>query len=318
MRDVQLQRLTAALIGHDADPGRPPLRRAGAAVLTGALVAALVAGGLAAYRMVTGGGLADPTDPSVILLDRRSGARYVFLETDRRLHPVLNYTSGLLLAAGEQPEVKPVSQARLARVPLGATLGIPGAPDALPPAENLIRDAWTVCTDRAARTSLLVGAAPPGAPAGERALLVHDPTGRTFLVGGGARRRLPAERAVQWFGRSPALVAAAWIDAVPAGPDLFSPPGPPPAGLADFAVRACVTRPADGPASVRLDPALPPGVTPVPRGRGAVVTATSGVTHVVTDDGRACPLSSRDLLPRLGYAGVEPVTVPAELVALLP
>jgi type VII secretion protein EccB len=393
--DVQLQRLTGALIAHDADPHRPPLRRTAAVVLTGVLLAALTAGGLAGYGMLTGAGLAEPTDPSAILLDRHSGARYVYLESDRRLHPVLNYTSGLLLAAGESPAVKAVPTRRLSAVPLGETLGIPDAPDSLPPAENLLGDAWTVCTDRTPRSTLLVGTTPPGEPVTGRALLVRDPEGRTFLVVDGRRFQFPADRvdatlrALGWYGRTPSPVATAWIDVLPAGPDLSAPPVPgagtesavpghrvgevvtdsgaqfavvlkdgiaaitamqarllapaltvgpeflrlPPSSeglrfadglpsavpeIVDFPVRACVTRPADKPATVRLDPVIPAGAVHVPRGKGAVVTSAGGAVHVVTDDGRGCPLASRDLLVKLGYAEVRPVTVPAEVLALLP
>ncbi|GLW29997.1 type VII secretion protein EccB [Actinoplanes regularis] len=413
MRELQSQRfaverLTGALIAHDADPRRPPLRRAGSVVLTGVLLAALAAGGLAGYGMLTGATLTEPTDPSAILLDKRSGARYVYLEADRRLHPVLNYTSGLLLATGESPEVKVVPARRLAAVPLGATLGIPDAPDALPPAASLLGEAWTVCTERGAgtpRSTLLVGVTPAGAPVNGRALLVRDPLDRTFLVSDGRRFQLPADRvdatlrALGWYGRTPSPVAAAWIDAVPAGPDLVAPAVPgagavsavpghrvgevvtdsgtqfavvlgdgiaaitelqarllaparplgaeflrlPSAAsgpgwadglpsavpeIADFAVRTCVTRPADKPAIVRLDPVVPSGNAPagaaridavhVARGRGAVVTSPSGVVQVVTDDGRGSALASRDLLTKLGYPRVRPVTVPAELLALLP
>ncbi|GAA2679702.1 type VII secretion protein EccB [Actinoplanes palleronii] len=307
-----LERLTGALIAHDADPSRPPLRRAGAVALTGVLLAALTAGVLAGYGMLSGAGagLAEPTDPSAVLLDRRTGARYVYLESDRRLHPVLNYTSGLLLAAGPRPGVKTVTAARLAEVPLGATLGIPDAPDALPTAGNLLGGAWTVCTENGAST-LLVGFTPDGPPVTDRALLVRDPAGRTFLVHDGRRFRVDSTmRGTAW------PVAAAWIDAVPAGPDLISPPVP---AIADPPVRACVTRPADGPASVRLNPAVPSG-TPVyvPRGHGAVVTSPTGAVQVVTDEGRAYPLASRELLVTLGYPDVRPVPVPAELVTLLP
>ncbi|GIF11421.1 type VII secretion protein EccB [Actinoplanes teichomyceticus] len=402
-----VERLVGALIAHDADPRRPPLRRSGAAVLAGVLIAALAAGVLAGYGMLTGAGRAEPTDPSVVLLDRRSGARYVYLETDRRLHPVLNYTSGLLLATGESPRVAAVTAGKLAGVPLGAPLGIPDAPDWLPPADSLLGGAWTVCTDAATgapRGTLLVGTT-PDAPVTDRALLVRDPADRTFLVHDGRRFQLPAGRtdptmrALGWYGRTPWPVAAAWIDAVPAGPDLIAPVVPgagspsaapghrvgevltdsgaqfavvmadgiaavtemqarllgpaspvgaeflrlPPAGrgpgfaaglppavprIADSPVRACVTRPADGPASVRLDPVYPSGSAPaadsradavhVARGRGAVVTSPGGAVQVVTDAGWAYPLASRDLLGKLGYPDVRPVPVPAELIALLP
>jgi hypothetical protein len=39
---------------------------------------------------------------------------------------------------------------------------------------------------------------------------------------------------------------------------------------------------------------------------------------VVTDTGRIYTLASRDLLAKLGYDGVKPQQVPAQLVALLP
>ncbi|GAA4594866.1 type VII secretion protein EccB [Actinoplanes octamycinicus] len=390
-----LERLTGALIAHDADPPHPALRRPAPVVLTGVLIAALTAGVLAAYGMVTGAALAEPTDPTAILLDRHSGARYVYLESDRRLHPILNYTSGLLLAAAESPRVKAVSTRKLAGVPLGGTLGIPDAPDDLPLAGKLLDGAWTVCTAGGAGT-VLVGTTPTGGTVAEQALLVRDPTGRTFLVHAGHRFQLPADRvdatlrALGWYGRTPGPVATGWIDAVPAGPDLIAPEvpaagtasalpgrwvgevltdsagqfavvlgdgiaavtelqarllGPPiavgaafrglrpsdrgvrsAAGLpavvppiAEFPVRACVTRPADGPATVRLNPAVPDaGPVHVPRGHGAVVTSPAGPVQVVTDTGRAYPLASGDLLTRLGYPGVRPVTVPAELLAQLP
>ncbi len=309
MWDLQSQRLIGALIAHDADPRRPPLRRSGSVVLTGVLLAALAAGLLAGYGMLTGASLAEPTDPSAILLDRVTGARYVYLESDGRLHPVLNYTSGLLLAG---PSVKAVAAGKLAKVPLGTTLGIAGAPDALPAAESLLGEAWTVCTDRAGHGTLLVGTVPRGEPLSGRALLVQDPSRRTFLVRDGLRRQLPGPG-----GHVPAPVAAAWIDAVPAGPDLDALPAD--IETTDFAVRACVTHPSGEPASIRVDPVVPStDEVYVPRGRGAVVVSPVGAVHIVTDDGRGFPLASADLLARLGYPEVKPVTVPAELLALLP
>ena len=46
--------------------------------------------------------------------------------------------------------------------------------------------------------------------------------------------------------------------------------------------------------------------------------AGSGTVSVVTDTGRRYPVASRDLLGRLGYGGVSPRQVPAQLIALLP
>jgi hypothetical protein len=81
---------------------------------------------------------------------------------------------------------------------------------------------------------------------------------------------------------------------------------------------------------VRGAPAVAGGVQAdrvyVPRGKGALVVAAasptapagSGTVSIVTDTGRRYPIANRDVLPRLGYAGVEPDAIPGQLVALLP
>ena len=62
-------------------------------------------------------------------------------------------------------------------------------------------------------------------------------------------------------------------------------------------------------------------VTP---GRAAVVEALAspsaphGALSLVTDLGVRYPLASTDVLTMLGYGGVAPVRLPAELVALVP
>jgi hypothetical protein len=64
----------------------------------------------------------------------------------------------------------------------------------------------------------------------------------------------------------------------------------------------------------------------VPRGKGALVVAaasptapaTTGTVSIVTDTGRRYPVATRDVLAKLGYGGVTPRQVPAQLIALLP
>ena len=227
-----VQRVVAALVSHDPDPHRSPLRRAGVTALVGLLVAALTVGGFAVYGVFTGHTMAEANDPQSVLVEKKTGARYVYLESDGKLHPVLNYTSGLLLAAGSAPGLKNVPAEKLARMPLGDPLGIPGAPDSLPAAKNLLGGAWSVCGDTAAgrpRSTLVIGNTPAGGTPLTGGLLVRDPAGRTHLVHGTRRHLLPAERvdavqrALGWYGSRPWEVSAAWVDAVPAGPDLAAP-----------------------------------------------------------------------------------------------
>ena len=235
-----LQRVVAALVTHDPDPHRSPLRRAGTTALVSLVIAALAVGGAAVYGLLTGHSTVQVRDESVVFLEKGSGARYVYLASDGRLHPVLNYTSGLLIAGGQAPKVVSTSRERLATVPLGDPLGIPDAPDTLPVKKDLRSGDWSVCTaptDGTPKSTLLVGervaggsiAAASGAPKG---LLVSDPTDRIFLLYGNRRFAIPpnrataALRALGWNAQQPWPVAAAFVNAIPLGPDLAAPDVP--------------------------------------------------------------------------------------------
>jgi len=160
---------------------------------------------------------------------------------------MLNYTSGLLVTNGTEPKVVNTSRQRLADVPLGDPLGIPGAPDSLPTADDLLPAKWTICSQQpqtatpgaAPRSLLAVGdevtdgtvVPVPDArtlPAQMRGLLVSDPTGQTYLVYGTRRFPIPQDRVQQTrtrFGWADTAlpVATAWINAVPAGPTFAAP-----------------------------------------------------------------------------------------------
>jgi len=450
-----LQRVVAALVTHDPDPHRSPLRRAGITALISLVIAMLAVTGAAIWGALRGSNGQDPRDPSALFVEKGTGAQYVYLESDSKLHPVLNYTSGLLVANSTEPKVVSESRQRLAEVPLGDPVGIPDAPNSLPTRRDLLPAAWTICTllspgstsTAAPRSLLAVGdSVTDGAvlpvpdtrtlPTQLRALLVSDPTGQTFLVYANRRFKIPDNRVRQTgtrFGWStpPIAVAAAWSNAIPAGPEfaaapipgsgerssalpgypvgqILRMPGPRPNGtdtwgvvlrdgVADItAVQAllmqtdlgaanptdtdpdvygnlkhsaidvidqglppappvllgkptngmCLTYTAgsgaNGNLSIRLDPTIPSG-TPVasrsdvpgsvqadavhvPRGKGALVVAvaspsapaSSGTVSIVTDTGLQYPVASRDILGKLGFAGIQPVQVPAQLVALLP
>jgi type VII secretion protein EccB len=231
------QRVVAALVTHDPDPQRSPLRRAGTTALVSLLIASIAVGGAAVYGLLTGRSGADPTDSKVVFQEKGTGARFVYLAADKRLHPVLNYASGMLLASADTPELKSVSTEKLATVQLGPPLGIPGAPDSLPKADALLTGRWTVCTDNQGvggkpRSTLLVGRQPTDGTVAARsgkALLVRDPAGVTSLVAGNRRFPIPPSllaetlRVLGWKDRSPWPVSAAWGNAVPVGPDLAVP-----------------------------------------------------------------------------------------------
>ncbi|BFU47900.1 type VII secretion protein EccB [Krasilnikovia sp. MM14-A1004] len=237
-----LQRVVAALVTHDPDPHRSPLRRAGTTALVSLVIAAVAVGAAAVYGLVTGRSNEDPRNEAVVFLEKGSGARYVYVKADDQLHPVLNYASGLLIANAPAPELKTTTRERLAAVPLGAPLGIPDAPDSLPDSGDLIGQPWSICTqvpdgaaaDQGPRSTLLVGdrltdgtiATAPGDGRPAQALLVRDPDDRIFLVAGNRRFLIPRDRsgaiftAFNWSDRRPWPVAAAWVNSIPLGPDM--------------------------------------------------------------------------------------------------
>ncbi|XVV12674.1 type VII secretion protein EccB [Actinoplanes sp. CA-131856] len=428
-----LQRVVAALVTHDPDPQRSPLRRAGTTALVSLLIAALAVLAATIYGVITGNSNVSPEDDSVVFQEKGTGARFVYSKADSRLHPVLNYASGLLLANAEAPAMKGISSEKLATVPLGDPLGIPDAPDSLPGKKALLTERWSVCTDNTSGSplsTLLAGVRiTDGTVLAQKsqALLVSDPDDRTYLIFGNRRFAIPATRvdltlnALRLGAQTPWPVSVAWINAVPAGPDLVAPqipgaggnsagsdfrvgqlvtdsrqvaviladgkavltemqaalmrtgrqepiavgndflsiptsktrvsdagdpdglpPSVPP--LADAApARACITLPVDKSGDgIRIDPTTPQGLAVagipgadnsvradrvfVERGKGAVTVsaasstapAGSGTVSVVTDTGRQYPLAGRALLTKLGYGGVRPQQVPAELMSLMP
>lgn len=131
-------------------------------------------------------------------------------------------------------KVVSVKPASIEDAPRGATLGIVGAPDPLPQAGALSRDAWSVCATRpdAADDPLLtlgVGLTAKGRPvtSGRTTLVRTVPGDTTYLLWHGTRMRLaPAHYAVQALGYDADAaypVPEAFLNALPSGPDIAVP-----------------------------------------------------------------------------------------------
>jgi type VII secretion protein EccB len=238
-----LQRVVAALVTHDPDPSKSPLRRAGTTALVSLLIASLAVGGATIYGVLTGHSNTSPKNSKVVFQEKGTGARFVFLDSDGRLHPVLNYTSGLLLASSDVPELESIASDKLATVDLGATLGIPGAPDSLPAKGSLLTERWSVCTDNGgdentARSTLLIGDkltdGTVASKAGE-ALLIRD-SNHDWLVYNNRRYMIPNEhliatlRVLGWASKQPWPIATAFENTIPVGNELVAPAPPPDKG----------------------------------------------------------------------------------------
>src|SRR3712207_5522871 len=142
-----VQRVVAALVMRETDPAQSPFRRAAGATLAGVLVAAIALGGVAAYGAIVGGGSKSWRNDKAVIVEKESGARYVY--RNERLHLVVNYASALLLVGSAPPKTVLVSRRSIEGVPRGAPLGIPDAPDSLPAANRVVGVPWSVCSSPA-------------------------------------------------------------------------------------------------------------------------------------------------------------------------
>jgi type VII secretion protein EccB len=233
-----LQRLVSAFVTRETDPAQPPFRRTLSALFASVLLAAVALAAVGVYGLVVGGGNTGWRSEHTVIVERESGARYVYL--DGRLHPVVNYASALLIAHSASPEVVSVSRSSLAGHPRGTPLGIVGAPDSLPAPHDLLTGAWTLCSaptrqsdgSVAARSVLVVGERPAGgrvARDNEAVLLDSPDSDDEYLVLAGYRHRVPAaDRAVVHNALATSadrtVPAAAFLNALAAGADLAAIP----------------------------------------------------------------------------------------------
>jgi type VII secretion protein EccB len=220
-------RILAAVLRTDPDSPDRPLRRTTVGMAGGIGIAVLVMAIVLIVTLFTGrGDDAWREEPGMLVVDEDSGNRYLLI--DGRLRPVLNYASARLLVEGNPP-VANVSAEDLVDFPKGAPIGIPGAPDTLPPAGPSAQP-WTVCAgvdEDDPGVAVTVGAVPGVREVGPgEAVLVGVGT-EQYLAWNGTRLRITAPWVPRALGLDPAKAVAvdsAWLNTLPSGPDLGPPP----------------------------------------------------------------------------------------------
>jgi type VII secretion protein EccB len=294
-------RLVGALVRADPDVLETPSRRDLRGLVAGIVVAGLMVVGVGGFALLSPGGSTSWRAPGSLVIDKTNGTSYLFLNGE--LRPVRNVASARLVAGGA---VKPVVVAgsRLAHVPRGAPIGLPDGPAILPAADHLNAGVWRACAGDAAgaAVTLDIGGPPAGARVGpdEGVLVLSE--GKEYLLWRGQRLLLgrPWAAGVLGYGNVTATpVPAAWLDLVPAGPDLVpvpvprrGSPGPAigghPAPLGQiFSVSV-----ADGPATYYV--LLPAGLAPLTPTQLALAQAeegTAGTRQLTPADLAAAPLA---------------------------
>jgi ESX secretion system ATPase EccB len=228
-------RITSGMLRADPDAPESPQGRTNRGTASGIVVAVLLCAAAFVWGLISPGKSGTWRDSESLIINQDTGASYLYV--DGRLRPVRNYASARLIA-GSKMKTRKVRTKSLEGAPHGQPVGIAGAPDALPAPADLDRGPWAVCSGAAASdspapvTTLAIGANEVGdTPLTEgQGLLVAGPDSAVYLVWQGSRLRVDekggAMSALGYAGRIPSPVSAAFLDALPAGPDLTAPAVP--------------------------------------------------------------------------------------------
>jgi type VII secretion protein EccB len=215
-------RLTSALVHGEPDSPVGPLRRTGLGSFGGLLLGTLMVAAFLVWGLISGGAKTATMTAGELIMAKETGARYVY--ADHELRPVLNWSSALLLTGGNSA-MTVVPAATLTGIAQGQPVGIVGAPETMPAAGAVGKGAWLVCALSAGhpQVSLTIGTSTPVLlPPSNGALLVRA-EGTEYLVWRGQRLKLDESwiAGALGLGRAPVTdVSPAWLNAVPAGPDL--------------------------------------------------------------------------------------------------
>ncbi|MFH8796684.1 type VII secretion protein EccB [Streptomyces sp. NPDC017941] len=262
-----------------------------------------------------------------VIIASESTTRYVVLRTDgkRQLHPVLNMASAKLLLDADKGDVIKVDESVLddGKLPHGATIGIPYAPDRLPsPSEAGSAKRWAVCErpvqgGRAIQKAAFVLAEReqdrtegPGRLRGGELLYVVGPDKSRYVVDARGRAyRISAEnelllRTVVGSDREPQRVSREWLATLHRGdrivfPEVDGVPGAD-AGVAGLQDRAAnkvgmVLRARDGD-TWRYYVVLPRRVAPVSDFTARLLLSSDELKDV-GQQGTARDMSAADIKP---------------------
>ncbi|MFF9689998.1 type VII secretion protein EccB [Streptomyces sp. NPDC014623] len=242
-------RLSSGLLTADPDAPESPLGRTTRGVVFGVLVTLLIGAGATVYGLLRPGGNDGWRSDRHLVVNRETGARYLWTGTDGVLHPVRNYASARLIGGSDLATVD-VATASLQGIPVGSPAGIPGAPDTLPGADRLDGGAWHMCVtgpggavpstsgavtgtgvEKPGATTLVAGAPLDSRGVGaDRGVLVRGPDRTEYLVWRGSRLELDrasdARNALGYGSERPMPVSAAFLDALAPGPALKPPEVP--------------------------------------------------------------------------------------------
>lgn len=203
--------------GKELDPAKP-LRAvaAGVALTVGVILVGVFWG-------IMQPGLPDDWQNNRLIIATDTGARYV--SVDGTLYPVINSASARLLIPAGEFKVVSTDQAALDGIPVGASIGILGAPDNLPTPSALINSSWTACVDDSASTAVSLSNDPIADISNGTGTVVQRGD-ELFVIADGLRHAVPADdanavlRAVGLGTSDVFEVDGRWLNLFESGADL--------------------------------------------------------------------------------------------------
>lgn len=233
-------RLASALVSGNPGSGEIPMRRSGLGAMFGVLVALLLVAGFTVFGLLVPGDNSSWRQPGSLIVEEETGNRYIY--AGGVLHPVANYASALLLLNGKEV-LRKISRDSLVGVPHGTGIGIPGAPDSIPTARQLLPGAWTYCLHPDRPGDSVVDFSPRANTTlvpDRRWVLLSGPGGSVSLLWDGQKYPLVSRADIVALGMdsvTPVAASSTWLNAVPTGPAITAPqipnlggPGPEVAG----------------------------------------------------------------------------------------
>ncbi len=226
-RQFLYQRMMAALVAQKPDPLDWSGRRMSGAAFAGAMITVIAFAVTGIYALIVPGGNTRWQACDAPIVEKETGATFICLPEEGLLYPVANFSSARLFTPDFHAAYS-ISAASLTW-PKGGLIGIAGAPDTLPAAKQLAMGAWSVChrltPEGKPSTILFAGySEASGQDADGAAFVVADPAGARYLIWQGARHPVKDDaevlRALIADPQQTMPVSAAWLDALPLGPQI--------------------------------------------------------------------------------------------------
>lgn len=230
--DFNRRRLvTAFLSGAPGGREVEPVRY-GRTIIGGLVLAVILVAG-AAVTGVLKPTVSDDWRDNGLVIGKQSGSR--FLMYDDELFPVANIASARL-ALRDELKISYVPDDILVKERKRNAIGILNAPDYLPPANRLVQDGWTACTNDDGGLRTVVDTTPGAKPAVGSALVARSrDDGKYWIVTDGRRHPVPPDgetgRAILralGLDRTTAFPAPnSWLELLPVASPIkaFSVPG---------------------------------------------------------------------------------------------